>query len=84
MSRLKLKQIQEFLISGTIGNGDFLAYNSSTGQWEDNDAPLDGAKGDTGQKGQKGAQGDQGAQGGDGAQGAQGGGGAQGAKGTTG
>ena len=52
MSRLKLKQIQEILIA-SIQNGDFLAYNSTTGKWENNSAPIDGAKGAKGTTGSK-------------------------------
>ena len=65
MSRLKIKQIQDILVSGP-SNGDFLAYNSNTGNWENNAAPLDGAKGDqggqgdTGEKGGTGEKGDTG------------------------
>ena len=83
MSGLKLKQIQELLI-GTLSNGDFLAYNSSNGKWENNAAPIDGAKGATGpqgDKGQKGADGAAGATGETGEQGDQGQKGAAGADG---
>ena len=71
MSRLKLKQIQELLI-GTLSNGDFLAYNSSNGKWENNAAPIDGAKGATGPQGDKGEVGAKGSTGDEGDKGVQG------------
>ena len=70
MSRLKLKQIQEILLS-TLANGDFLAYNNSTGLWENNAAPLDGAKGQKGATGSKGTKGTQGLDGADGTDGSE-------------
>lgn len=44
MSRLKLKQIQEILITSEQ-NGDYLYYDSASGLWKNTAAPLDGADG---------------------------------------
>ena len=54
MSILKLKQIQEILLT-SAQNGDYLAYNSSTGKWENTAAPLDGADGTSGSSGTSGS-----------------------------
>ena len=59
MSRLRLKQIQEFLLNNPQ-NGDYLAYNNVTGKWENQAAPLDGSSGTSGSSGSSGTTGSSG------------------------
>ena len=62
MSRLRLKQIKEILLTNPQ-NGDYLAYNNATGQWENLAAPLDGTSGSSGSSGTSGSSGSSGSDG---------------------
>ena len=50
MSKIRIKQISEFGVTSP-NQGDYLAYNSTSGQFENQPAPLDGTSGSSGTSG---------------------------------
>ena len=81
MSQIRIKQIKELSGSTPANNGDYLAWDSTLGEFTPQAQPIDGAKGDQGDPGPQGLQGATGAIGPDGPQGDPGPDGAKGAKG---
>src|SRR5210317_392894 len=81
--QLRIKQILDF-ISSNPQNGDYFAYNSATGNYENVAAPLDGSSGTDGTSGTNGTDGSSGTDGTSGTDGSSGTNGTNGSSGTNG